>query len=237
MTCPTTACYNGLPVGEEDGQGRRPAPLLRRRLSDQQEARRPALLAHAGDGRRVHLRGDVRHDARAVAGGNFIILGDRPGRRPRAPPRPPSRPSAQVPGVILPFPGGVVRSGSKVGSPLQGAQGVSTNDAYCPTLRGQVASRLPDERPTRSTRSSSTASTLEAVEARHARRRPGRVPARESCRSPPATTAASSASTSSHLREILGSGRETVETVVTTLDEDGEANFAAMGVVWGEDRS
>jgi hypothetical protein len=27
-----------------------------------------------------------------------------------------------------------------------------------------------------------------------------------------------------------------VETVVTTLDEDGEANFAAMGVVWGEDR-
>ena len=27
-----------------------------------------------------------------------------------------------------------------------------------------------------------------------------------------------------------------VETVVTTLDEDGQANFAAMGVVWGEDR-
>ena len=27
-----------------------------------------------------------------------------------------------------------------------------------------------------------------------------------------------------------------VETIVTTLDEDGEANFAAMGVVWGEDR-
>jgi uncharacterized protein len=27
-----------------------------------------------------------------------------------------------------------------------------------------------------------------------------------------------------------------VETVVTTLDEDGEANFAAMGVLWGEDR-
>ena len=27
-----------------------------------------------------------------------------------------------------------------------------------------------------------------------------------------------------------------VETVVTTLDEDGQANFAAMGVVWGEER-
>ena len=27
-----------------------------------------------------------------------------------------------------------------------------------------------------------------------------------------------------------------LETVVTTLDEDGEINFAAMGVTWGEDR-
>jgi hypothetical protein len=27
-----------------------------------------------------------------------------------------------------------------------------------------------------------------------------------------------------------------LETVVTTLDEDGETNFAAMGVVWAEDR-
>jgi len=27
-----------------------------------------------------------------------------------------------------------------------------------------------------------------------------------------------------------------VETVVTTMDEDGAANFAAMGVVWGEER-
>ncbi len=27
-----------------------------------------------------------------------------------------------------------------------------------------------------------------------------------------------------------------VETLVTTLDEDGQANFASMGVVWGEDR-
>jgi uncharacterized protein len=27
-----------------------------------------------------------------------------------------------------------------------------------------------------------------------------------------------------------------VETVVTTLDEDGQANFAAMGVIWGDER-
>jgi len=45
--------------------------------------------------------------------------------------------------VILPFPGGVVRSGSKVGSKYKGLR-ASTNDAYCPTLRGVVRSELPD---------------------------------------------------------------------------------------------
>ncbi len=40
-----------------------------------------------------------------------------------------------LPGVIMPFPGGVVRSGSKVGA--RGYKGMiaSSNDAYCPTLR------------------------------------------------------------------------------------------------------
>jgi formylmethanofuran--tetrahydromethanopterin N-formyltransferase len=40
-----------------------------------------------------------------------------------------------VPGVILPFPGGIVRSGSKTSSRYKGLF-ASTNDAYCPTLRG-----------------------------------------------------------------------------------------------------
>jgi formylmethanofuran--tetrahydromethanopterin N-formyltransferase len=44
--------------------------------------------------------------------------------------------------VILPFPGGVVRSGSKVGSSYPGLI-ASTNEAYCPTLRASVASALP----------------------------------------------------------------------------------------------
>jgi formylmethanofuran--tetrahydromethanopterin N-formyltransferase len=43
-----------------------------------------------------------------------------------------------VPGVILPFPGGVVRSGSKYQ-----ALRASTNEAYCPTLRGVVKTALP----------------------------------------------------------------------------------------------
>src|SRR5262249_25536882 len=50
-------------------------------------------------------------------------------------------------GVILPFPGGVVRSGSKVGAKHYAKMIASTNDAYCPTLRGRadVASALPPD--------------------------------------------------------------------------------------------
>jgi formylmethanofuran--tetrahydromethanopterin N-formyltransferase len=44
--------------------------------------------------------------------------------------------------VITPFPGGIVRSGSKVGSKYKG-QIASTNDAYCPTLKGAVKTALP----------------------------------------------------------------------------------------------
>jgi len=43
--------------------------------------------------------------------------------------------------VIMPFPGGIVRSGSKVGSKYK-ALTASTNDAYCPTLKGRVATAL-----------------------------------------------------------------------------------------------
>jgi formylmethanofuran--tetrahydromethanopterin N-formyltransferase len=39
--------------------------------------------------------------------------------------------------VILPFPGGIARSGSKVGSRYSGLM-ASTNEALCPTLRVQV---------------------------------------------------------------------------------------------------
>ena len=45
------------------------------------------------------------------------------------------------PGTILPFPGGVVRSGSKVGSRYEGLRG-STNEAFCPSLLGRVPTEL-----------------------------------------------------------------------------------------------
>src|SRR5439155_25370709 len=48
--------------------------------------------------------------------------------------------------VVMPFPGGIVRAGSKVGAKRYKKMIASTNDAYCPTLRGRdgVASELPD---------------------------------------------------------------------------------------------
>ena len=49
-----------------------------------------------------------------------------------------------LPGVILPFPGGVVRSGSKVGARNYKGMIASTNDAYCPTVRPRTTSELPD---------------------------------------------------------------------------------------------
>jgi formylmethanofuran--tetrahydromethanopterin N-formyltransferase len=45
--------------------------------------------------------------------------------------------------VITPFPGGIVRSGSKVGSKYKAP--ASTNEAYCPTLRGAVKTALDSD--------------------------------------------------------------------------------------------
>ncbi|MFI3184724.1 MAG: formylmethanofuran--tetrahydromethanopterin N-formyltransferase, partial [Methylococcaceae bacterium] len=78
-----------------------------------------------------------------IGGGNFLVLAE-------------SQPQAlsaceaaieemrKIPNVIMPFPGGVVRSGSKVGSKYA-ALGASTNDAFCPTLKGMVKTDLSPE--------------------------------------------------------------------------------------------
>ena len=80
---------------------------------------------------------------RGVGGGNFLILAaSRPAALAAA-----ERAVAAIrrlPNVILPFPGGIVRSGSKIGSKYKGLV-ASTNDANCPTLKGETATRLPPE--------------------------------------------------------------------------------------------
>jgi formylmethanofuran--tetrahydromethanopterin N-formyltransferase len=80
---------------------------------------------------------------KGVAGGNFLILG-RSGEATLAAAERAVAAIRTVEGVILPFPGGIVRSGSKVGSKYR-ALVASTNSPYCPTLKGVVPTALPPE--------------------------------------------------------------------------------------------
>jgi formylmethanofuran--tetrahydromethanopterin N-formyltransferase len=80
---------------------------------------------------------------KAVGGGNLLVIG-RTSQMTLAATEAAAAAIAKVPDVIAPFPGGIVRSGSKVGSKYKGVQ-ASTNDAYCPTLRGAVSSALDAE--------------------------------------------------------------------------------------------
>jgi formylmethanofuran--tetrahydromethanopterin N-formyltransferase len=141
LTCPTTACFNGLPVNEKKikvggnlrffGDGWQISKVLEGR----RYWRIPVM-----DGE--FLCEDTFGTIKGVAGGNFLILAETQAIALTAA-EAATDAIAKVPGVILPFPGGVVRSGSKVGSKYKALR-ASTNDAYCPTLRGAVTSALPD---------------------------------------------------------------------------------------------
>ncbi|MDW6026406.1 formylmethanofuran--tetrahydromethanopterin N-formyltransferase [Mesorhizobium sp. BAC0120] len=79
----------------------------------------------------------------AVGGGNLLLLGES-GAKALAAAEAAIEAMNQVPGAIMPFPGGIVRSGSKVGGKYKGMM-ASTNEAFAPTLRGVVKSELgPD---------------------------------------------------------------------------------------------
>jgi len=78
---------------------------------------------------------------KAVGGGNLLVLG-KSHKAVLAASERAVKAIAEIEGVITPFPGGIVRSGSKVGSKYKG-QIASTNDAYCPTLKAAVNTELP----------------------------------------------------------------------------------------------
>src|SRR5262249_8824573 len=142
LTCPTTACYNGLPLVKDrtiriGGQLRffGDGWQFSKKLEGRRFWRVPVM-----DGEFVCE--DEFGTVKGVAGGNFLIVGDSVAAALRAAEAAVTA-IRQVPGVILPFPGGIVRSGSKVGSRYKKLK-ASTNDAFCPTLRGQVKSELPE---------------------------------------------------------------------------------------------
>ena len=79
----------------------------------------------------------------AIGGGNFLVLGTSQAQVLTAC-EAAIEAMKKIPNVIMPFPGGVVRSGSKVGSKYP-KMFASTNDAFCPTLKGLVKTELSDD--------------------------------------------------------------------------------------------
>src|SRR4051812_33700310 len=142
MTCPTTACYNGLPLGEKSinvggrlryfGDGWQ----ISKRLDGRRYWRIPVM---DGDFTCEEVFGTTK----GVAGGNIILLGIDPAETLAAT-EAAVREMRACPDVILPFPGGIARSGSKVGSKYKALR-ASTNTAFAPTLRGLVETALPPE--------------------------------------------------------------------------------------------
>jgi formylmethanofuran--tetrahydromethanopterin N-formyltransferase len=142
LTSPGSACYAGL-AGEES-----------LRLGN--------ALRYFGDGWQISKRFESKHYWRvpvmdgefvceattgltknAVGGGNLLIMGGT-AQSTLAAAQVAAKAIEQVADAIAPFPGGIVRSGSKVGSKYKGVA-ASTNDAYSPTLRGVVKSELDDD--------------------------------------------------------------------------------------------
>jgi len=140
MTSPTSACFNGLNVRERVKVGSR----LRYfgdgfQVSKYVEGRRLWRIP-VMDGEFVVEEGmGVRP---AVGGGNFFIMAETQ-EAGLAAAEAAVAAMVQVPDAIMPFPGGIVRSGSKISSKYKG-QHVSSNTPYCPTLRGQTQVELPE---------------------------------------------------------------------------------------------
>jgi formylmethanofuran--tetrahydromethanopterin N-formyltransferase len=139
LTSPGSACYAGL-----DGE---------------ESLKLGNALRYFGDGWQISKRFGGKHYWRipvldgeflceattgltkqAVGGGNLLIMGES-ARTTLAAAEAAVKAIARVPDAITPFPGGIARSGSKVGSKYKNVK-ASTNDAYCPTLKGAVNSAL-----------------------------------------------------------------------------------------------
>ena len=142
LTSPTSACFNGIPDVDKDqrinvggqiryfGDGYQGS----KKLEDRRYWRIPVM-----DGEFVceERFGTIK----GVGGGNLIISADST-KNALVAAENAARQIRSRPDVILPFPGGIVRSGSKVGSKYQALK-ASTNHEYCPTLRGQVDLKIP----------------------------------------------------------------------------------------------
>lgn len=156
MTCPTTAAFNVLDASGSWHASTQPPKEGGKWLAMGRKA------SYFGDGhqftadrhgRRVWvvpiLSGEFVCERRCgfadgLMGGNLWFFGATPDAALEAATLAAAA-ASEVPGVILPFPGGVASSGSKAGSKYKFSI-ASTFAEFCPTLKGKegVVSRLPD---------------------------------------------------------------------------------------------
>ncbi len=142
LTCPTTACFDGLPQAPD----RVKVGSALRFFGDGFQASK--VIGGERFWRIPVMEGEflVQESfgmAKGVAGGNFLVLAQSADAALGAAEAAVVAMRTQ-PGIILPFPGGVARSGSKVGSRRIKSMIASTNDAYCPTLRAITQTQLPE---------------------------------------------------------------------------------------------
>jgi formylmethanofuran--tetrahydromethanopterin N-formyltransferase len=143
LTCPTTACFDGLPHSTDrvtvGGALRHFGDKFQssKVLDGQRYWRIPVMEGE-------FLVQETFGVQKAIGGGNFLIMA-RDQTSALAAAEAAVEAMRGVRGIILPFPGGIVRAGSKVGAKKYKNMIASTNDAYCPTLRGRngVDSQVP----------------------------------------------------------------------------------------------
>ena len=142
MTCPTTACFDGLPGAERTaalggtlryfGDGFQASKVI----DGQRFWRIPVMEGE-------FLVCDSVGVGRGVGGGNLVVAaGDEDAALAAAQA---AAEAIRGDGIALPFPGGIVRSGSKVGALTSKSMPASTNHQMAPTLRAQIDDTLvPD---------------------------------------------------------------------------------------------
>jgi len=142
LTCPTTACFDGLP----DLPDRLSVGKALRVFGDGFQASK--VIGGRRYWRIPVMEGEFLVEEtfgmqKGVGGGNFLILA-QDADACLAAAEAAVHAMTGLPGVILPFPGGVVRSGSKVGSQRYKNMVATTNDPFDPTLRAITRSEIPE---------------------------------------------------------------------------------------------
>jgi formylmethanofuran--tetrahydromethanopterin N-formyltransferase len=149
LTCPTTAIFNGLPEEEADemldvGKSLRffgDGYQVKMRMDDGWLGRRRFWRIPVMEGE--FLVEEKFGAKKAVAGGNFLVMGGTEAVTLEASERAIDA-IHTVPGVITPFPGGLCRSGSKVGSTYAFLR-ASTNTPFCPAIKHSfLKSQVPE---------------------------------------------------------------------------------------------